>query len=310
MHVTLRHARRVMMGVAMGALFLAAAPGAGRADIVTICISPKGQRVLNVDGSCSRPNRQITWDTEGVIGPSGPQGPKGSEGPAGYMGNTGPNGPQGPVGPAGAIGPVGNVGATGPTGPGGEEGQQGPQGPTGPTGATGPTGPTGPAGIDARNGTAFYTLGGGDLGSNIELLFGYSSVLAGSDFAAVMPPVGTSPIYYGPGNGADTQLESEAVPIDVSTATQLWVQTKSAPSAGESYTFKLCVNSDCYSSPVTCTINLPNLTECNDLLDTQKFNAGDTIALKGTASHGAVPTEVTWMVVMHQTGGDIPIVIK
>jgi hypothetical protein len=112
-------------------------------------------------------------------------------------------------------------------------------------------------------------------------------------------------------------LESVAVPIDVSTATQLWVQTKNASGPGSlpvgqgaSYTFRLCVNSDCDTSPVKCTINLPNLTECNDLVHTQHYNAGDTIALEGEASEGAAPTEVSWVVVMHQTGGDIPIVIK
>jgi hypothetical protein len=227
------------------------------------------------------------------------------------MGNRGPAGPQGPVGPAGAIGSVGDVGATGPTGPAGVTGQQGPQGPTGPTGATGPIGPTGARGLDAKNGTAFYTLGGGNLGSNVELLFGYASVLAGANV-----PIGSNEVYYGPGNGADTQLDSIAVPIDASTATQLWVQTTSAPGGGvtpgegESYTFRLCVNSDCDSSPVTCTINLPNLTECSDLTHSQKYNPGDTIALEATASNGANPTEVKWMVVMHQTGGDLPVVIK
>ena len=185
-------------------------------------------------------------------------------------------------------------------GPAGEMGQQGSQGPTGPTGATGPTGPTGAPGV---NGTQFYTLGGGDLGSNVELLFGYVSVLSGTS------GVGTSPIYYGPGNGADTQLESEAVPIDASTVTQLWVQTKNAPGAGQSYTFQLCINSDCSTPPVTCSIDLPSLTECSDLKHSQKYTPGDTIALKGTATDGAAPTEVSWMVVVHQTGGDIPVVV-
>ena len=91
--------------------------------------------------------------------------------------------------------------------------------------------------------------------------------------------------------------------------TQLWVQTKNVPGPGESYTFQLCINSDCHSPPVSCTIDLPNLTECNDLLDSQKYNAGDTIALKATATDGAAPTEVSWMVVVHQTGGDVPAVV-
>ena len=34
MHVSLKHARRVALGVAMGALLLAAVPGSGQADIL------------------------------------------------------------------------------------------------------------------------------------------------------------------------------------------------------------------------------------------------------------------------------------
>jgi len=311
MHVSLRHARRMVLGVAVGALLLAAAPGSGQADILQICVSPTRQKVvLPLGGTCNKPNRAVTWDSDGVEGPSGPQGPKGLQGPQGPTGTMGQMGPQGPVGPAGPIGPVGNAGTTGPIGPAGEMGPQGPEGPTGPTGATGPTGPTGASGVNGINGTQFYTLGGGDLGSNVQLLFGYNSTLGGPSGptgpGCVTPTCSNSPVYYGPGNGADTQLESEAVPIDASTVTQLWVQTKNAPGPGQSYTFQLCINSDCNTPKVTCSINLPNLTECNDLLDSQKFNAGDTIALKATASPDAVATELSWMVVVHQTGGDIP----
>jgi hypothetical protein len=312
MHVSLKLARRVALGVAVGALLLAAAPGSGRADILQICVSPIGQKVvLPLGGTCNKPNRAVTWDSNGVTGPSGPQGPKGMQGPQGPTGTAGQMGPQGPVGPGGAIGPGGNVGATGPIGLAGEMGQQGPEGPTGPTGATGPTGPSGTPGV---NGTQFYTLGGGGLGSNVQLLFGYTSTLGGPSGptgptgagGCSSPTCSNSPVYYGPGNGGDTQLESVAVPIDASTVTQLWVQTKNVPGAGQSYTFQLCINSDCKTPPVTCSINLPNLTECNDLLHSQKYNAGDTIALKATASDDAAPTELTWMVVVHQTGGDIP----
>lgn len=301
MHLLLKHTRRVALGVATGALLLAVAPGSGQADILTLCINPKGQNVvLPLGGTCNKPNRLITWDSNGVVGPSWPLGPKGPQGPTGTAGQMGP---QGPVGPAGAIGPVGNAGTTGPIGAAGEMGQQGPQGPTGPTGVTGPAGPTGASGVNGINGTQFYTLGGGDLGSKVELLFGYTSALAGTSNPA---GAGTNPIYYGPGNGADTELESEAVPIDASTVTQLWVQTKNAQGAGQSYTFRLCINSDCATSLVTCSINLPTLTECDDLTHSQKYHAGDTIALKGTATEGAAPTEVSWMVVVHQTGGDLP----
>src|SRR5215469_11876586 len=98
MHVLLRHAQRFVLGAAMGALFLAAAPGDGHATILQICISPKhGTIFLPPGGTCNHPNREITWDSNGVAGPSGPQGPQGPQGPAGAMGNMGPAGPQGPV---------------------------------------------------------------------------------------------------------------------------------------------------------------------------------------------------------------------
>jgi hypothetical protein len=64
MHVSLKHARRVVLGVAVGALLLAAVPGSGHADILQLCISPSGQKVvLPLGGTCSKPNRLITWDT-------------------------------------------------------------------------------------------------------------------------------------------------------------------------------------------------------------------------------------------------------
>ena len=302
MHVLLRHARRVMLSVAMGALFLAAAPATGRAQLVTLCYNPHNRKIVNVDGVCSPPNRAITWNVDGVTGSRGQQGPAGMQGPAGPTGPLGSVGPQGPAGPAGAVGPGGSTGATGPEGPAGELGAEGLQGATGPTGPTGVTGPTGYTGEAGTNGVQFYTLGGGDLGTNAQLLFGpsgFAGILAGEGSS-----FGTNPIYYGPGNGSDTILESEAVPIDASTVTQLWVQTKNVPGPGHSYTFQLCVNSVCDSN-VTCTIDLPNLTECNDLNDYQHYNPGDTIALKGTADDGAAPTDVSWMVVLHQTGGDV-----
>jgi len=304
MHGLLRHARRVMLCAAAGALLFAGVAHAGDDDILTICIAAKTKRIISINSSCPPPNRAITWDAEGIVGPTGPQGPLGEQGPIGPTGPSGVTGPQGPVGPAGAIGAVGLVGTTGPVGPAGETGQQGPQGPTGPTGPTGATGPTGPTGVNGINGVQYYTLSGGDLGSNVVFLYGFTNELAGIDFTSLGE--GTNPIFYGPGNGADIELESEAVPIDASTETQLWVQTKDAPGANQSYTFQLCRNSDCTSSPVHCSIALGGLTTCSDLVDTQVFAAGDTIALKATASDGAAPTEVSWTVVMHQTGGDVP----
>jgi Collagen triple helix repeat (20 copies) len=305
MRVSFRHARRVTLGVALGALFLAAVPGAGQADFISICISPKHQNIIAVNGdasTCRPPNRLITWDDAGVVGPTGAPGPEGAQGPAGPTGAMGPAGPQGPVGPAGAIGQPGLVGATGPAGLAGAMGPEGPQGPTGPTGATGPVGPSGTPGT---NGTQSFLLVGGDLGLRVQFhnffSFGNKFLLGGSGSGGAPIP-GTPVIFYGPGNGADNMIQSETVPIDAGTASQLYVETGFAPGAGNQYTFSLCINHDC-STEVACSINLPTATECSDTDPTHTvvYNAGDDIALRGAASSGANVTSVKWSVVITQT---------
>ncbi len=373
MHVSLRHARRVMLGAALGALFLAGMPGAGQAQTISICVSPKHQNIiLPPGGSCNPPNRSLTWAEDGVAGPTGPTGPVGLQGPAGatgatgetgaqgaagpagaigatgptgatgpagpqglvgpagaigdvgLTGATGPAGPQGPVGPAGAIGDVGNAGATGPQGPAGAMGPQGPQGVPGSQGATGPTGPSGTPGTNGTNGTQSFLLTGGDLGFKVQsynFLTYENQFLLGNNAsatpAAEPTPVGTTPLYYGPGNGVDSVIESEAVPIDAGTASQLYVETAVNPGDGNSYTFNLCINSNC-NTGVTCTIGLPTATECSDTVDTQAYNAGDDIALQGIAtsgayiaSNGATPpdvnaTNVKWSVVITQSPQSTP----
>jgi hypothetical protein len=133
-------------------------------------------------------------------------------------------------------------------------------------------------------------LAGGDLGSSVQTLDSNEGLLSGLN----------QPLYYGPGNGVDNILESMAVPIDSGTASKLYVQTKQVAGSGQVYTFELCINGNC-ATGVTCTINLPTLSECSDLVHTQDYAPGDTIALKGTASLSAAPTEVSWSVVITQT---------
>jgi hypothetical protein len=134
-------------------------------------------------------------------------------------------------------------------------------------------------------------LTGGDLGSSVQTLDSNEGVLSGTN----------SPLYYGPGNGVDTIFESEAVPIDSGTASTLWVQTKNVAGPGEFYTFTLCKNGVCDPKGVSCTISLPTLTECSDLVGKLSFAQGDTIELQGTASGKAAATEVSWSVVITQT---------
>jgi len=291
MHLSLRYARRALLGAATGALLLAVLPGAGRADTLSLCISPHG-RIDSVNSSCSPADRLITWDSNGVTGPTGPQGPQGPAGPPGDQGATGTQGPVGPVGPTGASGVVGATGDTGPKGP---TGTTGPQGPQGLQGAKGPTGVQGPQGLPGHLGTQSFMLTGGDLGSSIQTLDSSEGILSGAN----------TPLYYGPGNGVDSIFESEAVPIDAGTATQLWVQVKNVAGPGHSYTFTLCKNGTCDPAGVTCTISLPTLTECSDLTGSVSYNQGDTIYLKGTASIDAQPTEVSWSVVITQTAGPL-----
>jgi hypothetical protein len=141
-------------------------------------------------------------------------------------------------------------------------------------------------------------LTGGDLGSSVQTLNtsnGDNGILSGTN----------TPLYYGPGNGVDSIFESEAVPIDSGTAAKLWVQTKNVAGAGQTYTFTLCKNGTCDPNGVTCTISLPTLTECSDLTGSVAYSQGDTIYLKGVASTGALPTEVSWSVVITQTAGPL-----
>ena len=290
MHLSLRYARRALLGAATGALLLVVLPGAGQADTFTLCISQHG-KILSVNSSCSPAARQLTWDSDGVTGPTGPQGPAGPQGIPGNTGAAGPQGPVGPVGPEGASGLRGAVGDTGVKGPTGQEGAPGPQGLTG---AKGPTGPTGPQGLPGHNGTQSFILTGGDLGSSIQTL----NALNGDD--GLLSGV-NNPLYYGPGNGVDSIFESEAVPIDSGTASQLWVQTKNVAGPFQNYTFVLCKNGVCDTTGVTCTINLPKLTECSDLVGKLDFSQGDTIYLKGIATPNAAATEVSWSVVITQT---------
>jgi hypothetical protein len=139
-------------------------------------------------------------------------------------------------------------------------------------------------------------LTGGDLGDSVQVFDSNDGLLSGTN----------TPLYYGPGNGVDSIVESEAVPIDSGTASQLWVQTKNVAGPGATYTFVLCKNGVCDSKGVTCTINLPTLTECNDPVGTLSFSQGDTIYLRGDATRGANPTDVSWSVVMTQTAPPLP----
>jgi hypothetical protein len=91
-----------------------------RAHSITVDATPK----------CSRDQTVVSWNQNGLAGPTGPTGAPGTNGQNGLAG------------------PTGATGATGPSG--------GPTGPTGPTGATGATGANGVSGyqVMTKSGTA------------------------------------------------------------------------------------------------------------------------------------------------------------
>src|SRR5208282_3047509 len=216
MRVSLRHARRAIFGAALGALFLAIMPGTGQAQTCSGGICEV----------CISPKHQ-TINTHGGSACNAPNR---------------------------LITWVQN-GVTGPTGPQGFLGQEGLTGITGPNGPTGPQGPVGPAGTNGISGTQSFLLVGGDLGFAVGAFdfftFGNEFLLGNS---TTFPP-GQSPLYYGPGNGNDNIIESEAVPIDFATAGTLTIETAIPPGPGQKYVFNLCINDNC-DTPVTCTIDV------------------------------------------------------
>jgi hypothetical protein len=290
MHVSIKHAWRLVLGAAAAVVCLAGMPSAGHAASITMCVKRNGV-IAGLNTTCKVAQVNLTFDANGVEGPAGPIGPKGPAGPQGDQGATGPQGPQGPFGPTGPGGSVGIAGVQGPAGATGAPGATGPRGDQGDQGPKGPVGLAGPDGLDGLNGTNYSLLTGGDLGNSVATTFGFQGTVSGLN----------SPVYFGPGNGSDNQLESVTVPIDESDAIQLYVQTKNVPNPGEFFTFTLCVNNTCDPAGLSCTILLPNLTECSDTAHTVSFKQGDTIALKATASAGAAQSNVTWSVVLKQT---------
>jgi hypothetical protein len=231
----------------------------------------------------------------------------------------------------------------GPQGPQGVQGPAGASGPSGPSGTPGTNGTNGTQSFILTGGDLGFSLQAFNffvldnpaslLGNNqcgfCQAEFEYDEACCNGDGlcceelsspalptefkpdqTGVFDPFpGSTPLYYGPGNGVDSIIESEAVPIDQGVASNLWVQTATNPGAGNSYTFRLCRNGDCgdrRAPGLTCTINLPTATECSDTVDTQVFNAGDDITLQGIAISGNSPpdvnaTNVKWSVVITQT---------
>ena len=113
----------ITVGVLMGINYVKAANGS-----VEICVKRSGFVYVIGEGfrrqDCTRNDRLITINTEGVQGPKGDKGDTGDEGPQGDPGAQGEQGIQGEPG---------NDGQPGTAGEPGQDGQPGEQGPAGPS---------------------------------------------------------------------------------------------------------------------------------------------------------------------------------
>jgi hypothetical protein len=107
--------------VALGGSSLAAVAVTHGSDRETLhgCVSKHDGhlRIVSQPSRCSKRERAISFNREGVRGPAGKSGARGAVGPAGPAGQTGAGGPQGPTGAQGERGPQGATGPQGSIGP-------------------------------------------------------------------------------------------------------------------------------------------------------------------------------------------------
>lgn len=314
MHGTLVHARRWTLGAAAAVVVMLGLASTGNAQTVTLCINMKKGTIVSIGGPCGGGQVNLTFDQNGVqgpAGPTGPQGPAGLPGATGAPGGIGPQGAQGAPGQAGDIGPVGILGPVGPTGPPGLAGFD--AGPTGPSGATGPQGATGPVGPTGPNAFNTSILTGGDLGVDVASASGTQLVKAAATW------------YLGPGNGMATQQLSEDVPLPGSwcpappasgatpaTLSQLRVHVTAPPGDGDEFlVFNVCVNDNCSSPLLTCTINTLDSVGGSRCFGSgiQPIANGDQVSIQvvETGLQEFTTAEVSWsMLFRRYANGDEP----
>ena len=258
-----KNAWRWLVGASAAAMLIASISPAANAQqsvpdtgIITVCVGTAG-KVDGVNIKCPKRDFQLTWNIPGPTGPTGVQGATGPAGPVGLAGFTGTQGDVGPVGPTGPMGPVGF------TGPEGAQGITGPAGPTGNVGFVGPTGAMGARGVQGPTGTPSFApgddvviLSGGSLGGTISNAAAIT--LDGTTGDMGLP---TTPLYFGPGNGAAGKgvstfppqpnanpQTSVEVPTPGGTAFNMWVDLSrptDAGAVGAEYTFVVCNEADC-----------------------------------------------------------------
>ena len=320
-----KNAWRWLVGASAAAMLIAAIAPASTALAQTpdtgplsLCISRSG-KIIGVGHVCKNHNIALNWN---IPGAQGAQGLQGYTGPAGAPGAVGPTGSQGLVGPVGPTGPLGAMGITGPAGVQGVTGIAGPTGNTGfpgPTGPVGAMGPQGPSGIPSYGpGDNVEIISGGTLGGTISGAAGISLTQFSGNLG-----VPTTPLYFGPGNGASGEgifsippapvaapQTSVEVPTPGGTAFNMTVAitpTDAGP-LGAQYTFILCNEADCdittnpFCSVANDSFPDPDSTVCSTStfvgsalsLD---YAPGDTLSIQAYKSEAAIPTnsvDVNW----------------
>jgi Collagen triple helix repeat (20 copies) len=250
----------VAIFVAMGGGAYAVSAIPARNRVTYACFKKKtGQlRIVAKSKKCTRSERRLAWDQQGLQGPQG---------------GLGPPGPAGPFGPAGSIGQNGAAGATGATGPAGPQGPTGPQGATGSTGSQGPTGPSGATGTAGATGATGASGGapviGGSTGAGTTLcnncfmgMFEQGASTTESQFQQNVPAAGTVNNFYVRADGA---------------------------AGGTSIVYTVRKNGA--DTAVTCTMTSVQ-SACSDSTHSVTFAAGDLISI-GTAKSGATSQQVT-----------------
>ena len=91
-------------------------------------MNKKTGAVRIVTKSCTKTERTVYVNQQGIPGPVGVQGLSGPRGETGEVGAQGPAGPKGDTGAQGPAGPKGDTGAQGPAGPKGDTGDRGSSG--------------------------------------------------------------------------------------------------------------------------------------------------------------------------------------
>jgi Collagen triple helix repeat (20 copies) len=319
-----KNAWRWLVGASAAAMLIASIAPAANAQVpdtgkISICVSRAG-KITGINIPCRNHNFKLIWN---IPGPQGDAGLQGNVGPAGAPGAVGPTGSQGDVGP---VGPTGPMGALGLTGPAGVQGVTGPAGPTGDLGHPGPTGPTGlmgPSGTPAPfTGDNVEILSGGTLGGTIGGAAQIQLTQFSGDFT---PPIPTTPLYLGPGNGASGEgvfspdsppapvaapQTSVQVPTPGGTAFNMTVSIApgDAGPSGSDYTFILCneANCDIMTNPFCRVANDPFPSGDSTVCSTNTFVGsalsldylpGDTLSIQAFRGEAAIATntvDVRW----------------